>query len=312
MKNLISIVTPTYNEEGNIKKLISEIKVQMLEYKNIYDYEHIIIDNSSTDNTIKIIKEIAKLDKKVKIIINSKNFGHIRSPFHGILQAKGGAVIFMSSDFQDPINLIPKYIKSWENGNKITLGQKTKSKEFFLMNFFRRMYYKFLYSISDNKIPLHTTGSGIYDKEIINYFKQINDPYPFLRGLVSEFIEDIALIEFEQPKRLKGKTKNSFYTLYDIGMLGIVKYSTLPLRLIILLGFLLSMISFLSAFIYLFRKILDWNSFEMGIGALVIGMFTLFSFTILMIGIIGEYLIVILSYSKKMPLVIEKERINFD
>ena len=312
MKKLISILTPTFNEEENIERLVSEIETQMLKFDNKYEYEHIVIDNSSNDRTIEILKSIAKKNKKLKIIINSRNFGHIRSPFYGLLQAKGDAVIFMSSDFQDPIDLIPKYIKSWEMGNRITLGQKTKSKEFFLMNVIRRLYYKFLSSISQIKIPQHTTGSGIYDKEIIKYFKLVNDPYPYLRGLVSEFEDNIKLIEFEQPKRLRGKTKNNLYTLYDIGILGIVKHSTIPLRLIILIGFLMSIISFFSAFVYLFMKLLDWNSFEMGIGALVIGMFSLFSFTIMMIGLIGEYILVILTYSKRLPLVIEKERINFD
>ena len=312
MKKIISIVTPTFNEELNIERLVIEIEKVMHSYGSKYDYEHIVIDNRSNDNTIKILKKLTIKNKNLKVIINSRNFGQIRSGFFGILQAKGDAVIFMNSDFQDPVNLIPEYIKNWEQGHNITLGQKTKTNEFFLMKFIRKIYHKLLQSISKVKMPLYTTGSGIYDKKIIDFFKKINDPYPYLKGLAAEVEEEINLIQFEQPKRFKGISKNNFFTLYDIAMLAIIKHSSVPLRFVIFSGFILSLVSFISAFIYFFYKLIYWDSFEVGIGPIVIGMFGFFSITILLMGLIGEYILLILSYSRNLPLVIEKERINFE
>ena len=312
MKKIISIVTPTYNEELNIEKLIHEIGKIMFFFKSQYDYEHIIIDNKSTDNTIKILKNIANRNNNLKIIINSRNFGQIRSVFYGMIQTRGDAVILMNSDFQDPIEMIPKYIKSWESGNKITMGQKTKTNESFLIKYLRKIYHKFLYSISKVKMPIYTTGSGIYDRKVIEFFKKIKDPYPYIRGLAAEMEDEIKLIKFTQPKRKAGKTKNNFFTLYDIAMLAITKHSSMPLRFIIFVGFIFSLLSFISAIIYFFYKIIYWDSFEIGIGPIVIGMFVFFSITILLIGLIGEYILLILSYSQSLPLVIEKERINFE
>tara|TARA_Y100001970_G_C14239495_1_gene863995 strand:- start:2580 stop:3515 length:936 start_codon:yes stop_codon:yes gene_type:complete len=311
MKKTISIVTPTYNEELNIKKLISEIKNIMESFKSQYDYEHLIIDNNSNDNTQKILKDEAKTNKNIKIILNNRNFGQIRSAFYGIIQTKGDAVIFMNSDFQDPVELISKYIKSWEKGNLITMGQKISTNESFIMKNIRKIYHKILNSISKVNMPLYTTGSGIYDKKVIDFFKSIKDPYPYIRGLAAEIEEDIKLIQFEQPKRLHGKTSNNFFTLYDIAMLAITKHSSFPLRIMIFMGFIFSLISFFIALIYLVYKIIFWNSFEIGVGPIVIGMFGFFSITIMLIGLIGEYILLILSFSQNLPLVIEKERINF-
>ena len=312
MKKIISIVTPTYNEELNIEKLILEIKEIMFPLRSKYDYEHIVIDNKSTDNTIKILKENANKNKNLKIIINRKNYGQARSAFFGILQAKGDAVIFMNSDFQDPVELIPDYIQSWEKGSRITLGQKTNTNDFSLMKYVRKFFHKLLHLISEVKMPLYTTGSGIYDKEVIEAFKKINDPYPYIKGLAAEVEDKINLIQFEQPKRLAGSSKNNFFKLYDIAMLAIIKHSSIPLRLLIFLGFIFSLLSFLAAIIYFIYKLIYWQSFEVGIGPLVIGMFGFFSITILLMGLMGEYILLILSYSKNLPLVIEKERINFD
>jgi|TARA_Y100000294_G_C8466024_1_gene300667 hypothetical protein len=229
-----------------------------------------------------------------------------------MIQTRGDAVILMNSDFQDPIEMIPKYIKSWESGNKITMGQKTKTNESFLIKYLRKIYHKFLYSISKVKMPIYTTGSGIYDRKVIEFFKKIKDPYPYIRGLAAEMEDEIKLIKFTQPKRKAGKTKNNFFTLYDIAMLAITKHSSMPLRFIIFIGFIFSLLSFISAIIYFFYKIIYWDSFEIGIGPIVIGMFVFFSITILLIGLIGEYILLILSYSQSLPLVIEKERINFE
>ena len=305
----ISIVTPTFNEEENIQKLCLGIKVQM-EQLNI-DYEHIVIDNSSTDKTIDILKEICSKDKRVKVIINTKNFGHIKSPFHGILQSTGDACILLASDFQDPLDLIPIYIKKWQNGSKIVLGKKITSEENSLIFSIRKFFYKFLNKISETKLTENTTGSGIFDISIISQLKKINDPYPYLRGLLNELSEEIDIIEFNQPKRLAGVTKNNIFTLYDIGMLGIIKHSRAPLRFVTFLGFVLSFFSLITAFIYFIYKIIFWNSFEVGIAPLVIGIFGFASIQVLLLGNIGEYVGILLIHIRNLPLVIEKERINF-
>ena len=305
----ISIVTPTFNEIENIEKLCVEIKNEITKIK--CDYEHIIIDNGSTDGTIEKIKNLASKDKNIKVIINSKNYGHIKSPFYGILQTTGDACILMASDFQDPIELIPKYIQKWKEGSKIVLGEKISSDENNFLFSLRKLFYSFLNKISEIKLSQNTTGSGIFDKSIIDKLKKINDPYPYFRGLLNEIGEKISTIEFNQPKRLAGETKNNFFTLYDIGMLGIVKHSRMPLRFMILIGFLSSLISFGIALFYFIYKLLFWNSFELGIAPLVIGIFIFASIQILLIGIIGEYIGIILLHQRNMPLVIEKERINF-
>jgi glycosyltransferase involved in cell wall biosynthesis len=305
----ISIVTPTFNEEENIKKLCFDIKVEM-EKMNI-DYEHIVIDNCSTDKTIDLLKDICRKDKNVKVIVNAKNFGHIKSPFHGILQSTGDACILMASDFQDPINIIPKYIQKWQSGSKIVLGKKISSEENSFIFNIRKFFYKFLNKISDTKLTENTTGSGIFDKSVINQLKKINDPYPYLRGLLNELGEEIHVVEFNQPQRLFGKTKNNIFTLYDIGMLGIVKHSRAPLRFVTFLGFILSFFSLLIAVSYFIYKLIFWNSFDVGIAPIVIGIFGFASIQILLLGIIGEYVGVLLIHQRNLPLVIEKERINF-
>ena len=305
----ISIVTPTFNEEDNIQKLCSSVKTEM-DKLNI-DYEHIVIDNCSTDKTIENLKEICIKDKNVKVIINARNFGHIKSPFHGILQSTGDACILMASDFQDPLDLIPTYIKKWQSGSKIVLGKKISSEENNLVFSIRKFFYKFLNRISETKLTENTTGSGIFDKSVISQLKNINDPYPYLRGLLNELSDEIDVVEFNQPKRLSGKTKNNIFTLYDIGMLGIIKHSRAPLRLVTFLGFVLSFFSLFTAFIYFVYKLIYWNSFDVGIAPLVIGIFGFASIQILLLGIIGEYVGILLIHLRNLPLVIEKERINF-
>ncbi|MDA7808618.1 glycosyltransferase family 2 protein [Candidatus Pelagibacter sp.] len=305
----ISIVTPTFNEEENIKRLCSEIKVEA-ESLN-YDYEHIIIDNSSSDKTIDILREIAAKDKNVKIIINSRNYGHIKSPFYGIMQATGDACILMVSDFQEPIHLITKYIKKWENGAKIVLGQKNISEENNFIFSLRKLFYTLLNKISETKLSINTTGTGLFDKKVIDRLKKINDPYPYFRGLISEVGFDIETIEFDQPLRKLGKTKNNFFTLYDLAMLGVVKHSRMPLRIMTLLGFISSFGCLFVAIIYLILKLIFWNSFELGSAPTIIGIFTISSIQIMLLGLLGEYIGVILMHQRNMPLVIEKERINF-
>ena len=305
----ISIVTPTFNEEENIKRLCSEIKVEV-ESLN-YDYEHIIIDNSSSDKTIDILREIASKDKNVKIIINSRNYGHIKSPFYGVMQATGDACILMDSDFQEPIYLITEYIKKWENGAKIVLGQKNISEENNFIFSLRKLFYTLLNKISETELSINTTGTGLFDKEVIDRLKKINDPYPYFRGLISEVGFDIETIKFDQPLRKFGKTKNNFFTLYDLAMLGVVKHSRMPLRIMTLLGFISSFGCLFVATIYLILKLIFWNSFELGSAPTIIGIFTISSIQIMLLGLLGEYIGVILMHQRNMPLVIEKERINF-
>ena len=247
----------------------------------------------------------------VKVIINNKNYGHIKSPFHGLLQTESDATILMASDFQDPIELIPKYIEKWKAGSKIVLGKKKSSKENKVIFSLRNFFYKFLNLISENDLTINTTGSGIFDREVINELKNLNEPYPYFRGLITELGFDVSFIEFDQPKRLGGETKNNFYTLYDIAMLGIVKHSRKPLRFMVLIGFMSSFLCFLTATIYLFYKIIFWNSFSVGIAPIVIGLFLIASIQITLLGLVGEYIGVILLNQKKTPMVIERERINF-
>lgn len=306
----ISIVTPTFNEIENIEKIYIEIKKKFEEIN--CDYEHLIIDNNSTDGTIRKIEELAQKDKKLKIIVNAKNYGHIRSPFYGLLQTNSDATILMASDFQDPIDLIPKYIEEWKNGKKIVLGKKTSSEENKIKYYFRNMFYNFLNKISDFELPINTTGAGIFDKSVIEKLKKINDPYPYFRGLIAELGEDITTIEFKQPLRKSGTTKNNIFTLYDIGMLGVVKHSRKPLRFLTLLGFIASVISMFVGIIYFIYKLIFWDSFSLGIAPIVIGIFVVSSIQITLLGLIGEYIGIILLHQRNMPLVIEKERINFD
>ena len=305
----ISIVTPTYNEEENIELLCEKIKNEFVQLK--YEYEHIVIDNNSTDNTIPILRRICENDKNVKVIINNKNYGHINSPFYGILQSSGDATILFASDFQDPIELIPKLINEWENNQKIVLLQKRTSEENILMKNIRKIYYRILTRVSENKLTIDTTGSGIFDKSVIEIFKNLKEPLPYLRGLVSEIEEDIALVQFDQPKRKHGKTKNNFMSLIDMAMLGFVKHSKMPLRLMIIVGFIVSALSFFVSIIFLFYKLFFWDSFDLGIAPIVIGFFFISSIQIMLLGLVGEYISVTLSHARSLPLVIEKERINF-
>jgi len=305
----ISIITPTYNEVENIEKLYLEIKNQFV--KISCDYEHIIIDNYSNDGTIDKIKKLASTDKNLKIIINSKNYGHIRSPFYGLLQSSGDASILMASDFQDPVELIPEYIEKWKKGCKIVLGEKNTSEESNIKFSLRKLFYNFLNKISDFELTKNTTGSGIFDKSVIEKLKKINDPYPYFRGLIAELGEEIETIKFNQPLRKHGVTKNNIATLYDIGILGIVKHSRTPLRFMVVLGFISSVISLLIGIFYLIYKLLFWKSFALGLAPLTIGIFIVSSIHITLLGLVGEYIGVILLHQRNLPLVIEKERINF-
>ena len=309
VKKKISIVTPTFNEEENISKLCEAISKEMKTLD--YDYEHIIIDNFSNDKTTDIIKKIAQEDKRVKLIVNSRNFGHIRSSQYGILQSSGDATILISSDFQEPLNLIKKYIKERENGYKIVLGQRTSSDTNKFLDTIKTMFYKFINKISDTPLIERSGSTGLISKEIVDHLRNISDPYPYLRGLLPELTADIKLIQYHQAERSKGFTKNNFYTLYDMAILGIIKHSKVPLRIATFLGILASFFSILVAIVFFIYKLLFWSSFKVGIAPLVIGLFSVASIQLFLLGFIGEYVMQILIHNKNVPLVVEKERINF-
>ena len=306
---MISVVTPTFNERENIEPLYREIKNIFLKLN--LEYEHIIIDNCSNDGTDDIIRRLAKTDKNLKIIINQKNYGGIKSPYYGLVQANGEAAILMNSDFQDPPELITDLIKEWKKGYKIVLTQKNKVEEKFFFRILRSIFYKFLKKISSTELTINTTGSGLFDREIINLLKKFPDPNPYLRGLVLSFGFNYKLIPFTQPKRKFGKSKISFLDLIEEGFLGITKHSILPLRLITILGFISSSIFFLIGIIYFILKLMYWDAFQLGFAPILLGVFFIGSIIIFMLGIIGEYLKILLEYNKKVPLIIEKERINF-
>lgn len=310
-KKLISIVTPCYNEDENIEKLYHTTKEVMQGLSHIYDYEHIFIDNSSMDRTVEILRSLAKEDLRVKVILNSRNFGHIRSPVYGIFQAKGDAVISIVADLQDPPQLIPNFIDSWTLGNEIVLGIKSSSDEKRGMFKVRTFYYSLLKKLSEVDIYKNFTGFGLYDRSVIKALRQMNDPYPFFRGMISEVGYKVDTIEYNQPTRFKGITKNNFYTLYDIGVLGIINNSKIPLRLAIFVSMTVGVISLLTALFYFILKLLFWDSMTLGIAPLVIGGSLAFSVLLFFIGIIGEYIGAIYTQTLNRPLVFERERINF-
>jgi len=309
-KKLISIVTPTYNEEGNIEQLYLTIK-NFFRDLPIYEYEHLFIDNDSHDRSREILREIASRDNHVKVIFNTRNFGHIRSPHYAMLQAGGDAVISLVADFQDPPSMIIDFLKKWEEGYKIVIGIKKKSEENFFMFFIRKLFYNLLNKFSDIRLVKNFTGFGLYDRQFIDILSQIYDPYPYFRGLIPEFGLSRYEIEYTQPVRKKGKSSQSFGTLYDMAMLGFVNYSKIPLRMATFIGFIIAILSFLVALGYLIYKLLFWYRFDVGLAPLVIGLFFFSSVQLIFIGIIGEYVGAIFTQIKKRPLVIEKERINF-
>ncbi len=309
MKKLISIVTPCYNEEDNIDELYVRIKKVMARLP--YDYEHICIDNCSTDGTVAKIRGIAATDPHVKLIVNARNFGHIRSPYHAMLESAGDACILIASDLQDPPEMIPEFVKKWEEGYKTVMAVKPASEESKILFFIRKMYYKIVSSISEVKLVPNATGAGLYDRCVLDVLQKINDPYPYFRGLVCEVGFPIATVPFKQPQRKRGVTKNNFYTLYDIAMLGITSHSKIPLRLMAIAGFVMSLMSLGVAFVYLFLKLLFWNSFEMGLAPIIIGMFFFTAIQLFSIGVLGEYVGMIYTQIRKLPLVVEAERVNF-
>jgi polyisoprenyl-phosphate glycosyltransferase len=309
-KKLISVVTPCYNEEGNVRELHARIKDVFMKLP-AYDLEHICIDNHSLDRTVEILRDIAREDKTLKVIVNARNFGHIRSPHHAMLQAKGDAVVLMMSDLQDPPELIAEFLAKWEVGFKIVLAVKTESEETPVMFLVRKFYYDFIGRLSEIRLVKNSTGFGLYDRVVMDIVRTVDDPYPYFRGLICDIGFDQARIEYTQARRRRGITKNNFYTLYDIAMLGITNHSKVPLRLATIFGFAMSALGFLLAFGYLVAKLAFWNKFTLGTAPILIGFFLFSSIQLFFIGILGEYIGSIHTQVLKRPLVVEKERINF-
>lgn len=251
---LISVVTPCYNEEVNVEEIHKQVKAIFAEIPN-YRYEHIFIDNASTDNTVAILRTIAEQDPHTKIIVNARNFGHIRSPYHAILETNGDATILIVADLQDPPAMIKEFIKKWEQGYKMVVGVKPESQESKLMFTIRRAYYNFVTRIADVKLIKNFTGFGLYDKEVVDILRTYKDPYPYFRGLIAEIGLEIAEVPYNQPRRARGVTKNNFYSLYDMAMLGITSHSKLPLRLATMAGFSLSLLSFIMSCYFFYFKI---------------------------------------------------------
>jgi len=306
----ISIVTACYNEQENVREVYNRVRQEIEKLPN-YNYEHIFIDNASTDRTVAIIKEIAVSDKRVKVIVNTRNFGHIRSPFHALLQAKGDAVISIVADLQDPPEMIGNFLKKWEEGYKIVVGVKIGSEEAKPLYAARKFYYDIICKLAEVRLIKNFTGFGLYDKQVIEILRGVGDPYPYFRGLICDIGFEIGEIEYVQPLRKRGLTKNNFYTLYDMAMLGLTNHSKVPLRLATMLGFAMSIVSLAIGLVYLIFKLLFWQQFSLGLAPLVIGLFFFASVQLIFLGIVGEYVGAIHTQVLKRPLVTEKERVNF-
>ena len=311
MQKIISIVTPCFNEEENVMEVYQQVKDIFAQIAG-YRYEHIFIDNASTDKTVQILREIAKNDFNIKVIINSRNFGAARSPYHALLQSRGDATIVVMADLQDPPPIIKNLVKKWEEGYKLVLAVKEKSEESSIMFAIRQLYYNTYNKLSNIQIVTNYCGFGLYDKAIIDILRKLDDPYPDLRSLLGEIGFERAILTYVQPKRKRGKTKNNFYNLYDQAMLGITRDSIIPLRLASFIGFFVAALNLLVAAGYFIYKIIYWDNFQLGIAPLVIGIFFFGGVQLFFLGIIGEYIGAIFTHVKKRPLVIEKERINFD
>lgn len=307
---LISVVTACYNEEDNITEIYSQVKAVFSECK-VYRYEHLFIDNASTDGTVKVLKQIAQADSNVKVILNARNFGHIRSSYYALLQANGDAVISIAADLQEPPQLILKLIQQWEAGFKIVAGVRKGTAETFPMSVVRRVYYYLINKIAEIKLVNNFTGFGLYDQQVIKILRNFKDSYPYFRGLISEIGFPISEVYFFQPLRKHGKTKNNFYTFYDLAVLGVTAHSKFPIRLATIVGFFLSIFSFAIAIVFFLLKIFLWYRFPVGIAPIIIAVFFFSSVQLFFIGILGEYVLSIHVQSLMRPLVIESERINF-
>jgi len=310
-RKLISVVSGCYNEEDNIRDCYEQVKAAFRELGQ-YRYEHIFIDNASKDRTVPLLREIAAQDKNVKVILNARNFGQVRSPYHALLQSRGDAAISLASDLQDPPVLIKDFIAKWEQGFHVVIGIKNDSDESPIFFAIRKLYYELITGLAEIELNKNATGFGLYDRRFLNILSEIDDPYPYFRGLVSEIGFPIAKIPYHQPARKRGITSNNFYRLYDIAMLGITNHSKVPLRLATMVGFAVSLLSLVIALVYLVYKLVYWDQFSLGLAPLVVGLFFFGSVQLFFIGILGEYIGAIHTQVLKRPHVVELERINFE
>jgi len=310
-KKIISIMTPCYNEEDNVLNVYNQVR-EVMAGIGTYEYEHVFIDNSSTDRTVAILKAIAAEDRNVKIIVNSRNFGHIRSPIHGLFQCRGDAIISIVADLQDPPPMIVDMIREWENGAYCVLGIKRTSEENSLMFWMRKQYYKLVERLSSIETIQNYTGFGLYDRKVVDLVRSFEDPYPYFRGMIAEIGLPTVKLLYDQPVRKFGITKNNWYTLYDIGMLGIISNSKIPLRLAALVGFVGASISFFVAVAYLILKLVFWSTFTFGLAPMLIGVFFISSLQLVFLGLMGEYIGSIYTQIQKRPYAVELERMNFE
>jgi len=307
---LISVVTPCYNEEGNVREMHAAIR-DIFAALPQYGYEHVFIDNASKDATPRLLRELAAADPHVKVILNARNFGHVRSGYYALLQTRGDVVVALAGDLQDPPELIPEFLRRWEAGSRVVLGVKESSEESGLFYAVRSRYYRMLARIADIEVVSQSTGFGCYDRVVIEALRRIDDPYPYFRGLIAEIGYEPSIVPFKQPARKRGISSQNFYTLYDLAFLGIVNHSKVPLRIATMSGFALAALSLLVAFGYLLYKLLFWNQFTVGIAPILIGFFFLTSVQLFFIGIVGEYIGSIYTQVRHHPHVFEKERLNF-
>ena len=307
----ISIITPCFNEEENVEELYSQVRDVMTTVGR-YRYEHIFIDNNSSDRTVEVLRRIAAQDSNVKVIVNARNFGHIRSPIHALHQACGDAVIGIVADLQDPPELIAEFVKEWEAGYPMVLAIKYSSGENPVMFWIRKRYYRLVNRLSSLETFENFTGFGLYDRKVVDLVKSFNDPYPYFRGMIAEIGLPHKEIIYHQPARKRGFTKNNFYTLYDMAMLAITNLSKVPLRVVTFTGFVSAALCMFVAVGYLVYKLLYWNNFSVGIAPLVIGIFFFSSVQLISVGLLGEYVGSIHTQVQKRPYAIERERINFE
>ena len=312
MKKKISVMIPCYNEEENARPIYEAVRDELQRSCSAYDYEILFIDNKSQDRTREIIRKICAEDKHVRAIFNVRNFGQFNSPYHGIVCTSGDCTITMCADFQDPVELIPKFVREWENGYKIVIGRKTASQENGLVYFLRGCYYKLIRKMSNVEMIEQFTGFGLYDRSFVNTLRQLNDPIPFIRGVVAELGPERKEIEYTQPQRRAGKTHNNWYSLFDAAMLSFTSYTKVGMRVAEFAGFGIAFLSFLIGLGYLVAKLLYWDSFVAGYAPTMIAIFFMGGVQLAFMGFLGEYILSINERVKNRPLVIEECRLNFD
>lgn len=311
-KKIITIMTPCYNEEPNVKICYETIRDLFAAKLPDYEFEHLFIDNCSRDRTVEILREIAREDKRVRVIVNSRNFGPHQSPYHAILQSSGDAVIPVTADLQTPPEMIPEFIRHWEEGYKMVLAVRVGMQESPLLQWARNTFYSVIARVSHIEQIRHFIGYGLFDKKVVDILRDIDDAQPYFRGLISEIGFEKKTIEYKQPPRLRGKSKHSFFDLIDMAALGIFSYSMAPLRLMTLSGVVVAAISLMISMIYLILKLVFWDEFPLGVAPTVLGILFFGAVQMLCFGVLGEYIGLVLTQVKKRPLVIERERINFD